>query len=375
MTISVKLPSGDLELDVKKTDFPLEDICCFATRANNKRGFLFVSKVLGKHYPVKPKDMHKIYKNLSDKLNAFNEKINNVCFIGFAETAIGLGAGVFNEWQSDNHEKNSLFMPTSRFKLSHPVLFEFQEEHSHATDHLIYQPLEQKNQILFKSCDSLVLIDDEISTGKTLFNFIEQYKKINTTLKNVFLVSIKNWISDANKELILSQSKDLNINFISVLSGEFVFNKNPDYFVSNIPKLDGKNEFKDYIFNNDSFKFRYGYNNIDFNFDKECSLIDMSKKTLILGSNEFLIKPYFFAKHLEKMGMEVYFQSTTRSPIILDVDIKQKNTSLDNYNDGIENYVYNVDISLYEQIVLCVETKELFGLEIVNQLNATIIYM
>lgn len=371
----VNLPSGQLELVVKESDLPLEDICCFATRANNKRGFLFVSKVLGKHYPVKPQFMQTIYKNIAEKLNHHTQVFNQVCFIGFAETAIGLGAGVFHEWQIQNKEKKSLFMPTSRFKLNHPVLFEFQEEHSHATDHLIYEPLDKDNKDLFKSCESLVLIDDEISTGKTLFNFIEQYYQFNSELKNVFLVSIKNWINEENKNKILSYFPNLNIHFISILSGEFTFNKNPDYFVEQVPKLDGKNELKNYLFNNDSFQFRFGYNSIDFDFSQETSLIDFNKKTLILGSNEFLIKPYFFAKHLESLGLEVFFQSTTRSPIILDVDIKHKHTSLDNYNDNIENYIYNVDTNVYEQIVLCVETKELFGLDIAQQLNAKIIYM
>lgn len=371
----INLPSGQLDLIVKESDLPLEDICCFATRANNKRGFLFVSKVLGKHYPVKPQHMHNVYNNLANKLHYYTQSFNKVCFIGFAETAIGLGAGVFHEWQIKNKEKNSLFMPTSRFKLNHPILFEFQEEHSHATDHLIYEPLDKNNKDLFKSCESLVLIDDEISTGKTLFNFIEQYYQFNTQLKNVFLISIKNWINEENKTKILTYFPDLNIQFISILSGEFTFHKNPDYFVKQVPKLDGKNELKNYLFNNDSFQFRFGYNEIDFDFSQETSLIDFNKKTLILGSNEFLIKPYFFAKYLESLGLEVFFQSTTRSPIILDVDIKHKHTSLDNYNDNIENYIYNVDVTLYEQIVLCVETKELFGLDIAEQLNAKIIYM
>lgn len=375
MEKTVTLPSGTLQLAVKETDFNLDDICCFATRANNKRGFLFVSKVLGKHYPVKPSTMQTIYKNLAYKLNDYSHCLSNSCFIGFAETAIGLGAGVFDEYNQINKSQNNLFMPTSRFKLNHPILFEFKEEHSHATDHLIYEPLEKDNKILFNNCESLVLIDDEISTGKTLYNFIEQYLTINKNLKNVFLVSIKNWINDENKQKILTGFSHLNVNFISVLSGEFTFARNEKFYVNQVPKLDGKNEEKDYIFDTDSFKFRFGYNNFNFDFTKETSLIDVSKKTLILGSNEFLIKPYFFAKHLESIGVEVFFQSTTRSPILLDVDIKHKHTSLDNYNDNIENYVYNIDISNYEQIFVCVETKELFGLDIANQLNATIIYM
>ena len=97
-------------------------------------------------------------------------------------------------------------------------------------------------------------------------NFIEQYKRINNSLKNVFLVSIKNWINEENKNIIISQFADLNIEFISVLSGEFIFTKNPDYFVKQVPKLDSKDELKDYLFTNESFKFRYGYNQITFNF-------------------------------------------------------------------------------------------------------------
>ena len=375
MTVTVNLPSGSLELLIKESDYPLDDICCFAARANNKRGFLFVSKVLGKHYPVKPNNMLNIYKNLSGKLNSLTEDLNNICFIGFAETAIGLGAGIFHEWQTLNKNKRSFFMPTSRFQLDHPVLFEFQEEHSHATDQLIYEPLEQSDKTLVTSCESLVLIDDEISTGKTLFNFIEQYRAINPQLKNVFLISIKNWISDDNRNIILSKFSDLNVHFVSVLSGEFTFNKNPDYFIEQVPKLDGKNENKNYVFNNDSFEFRYGSKKLEFNFEEETAKIDLTKKTLVLGSNEFLIKPYFFAQHLENLGAEVYFQSTTRSPILLGADIKNKCISLDNYNDNMDNYIYNVAKDMYDQIILCVETKEMFGLDIAEQLGAKIIYM
>ena len=136
------------------------------------------------------------------KLTSLTSLSNNICFIGFAETAIGLGGGTFHSWREKNPSKNALFMPTSRFKIDNEILFEFKEEHSHATDHLIYQPKSKENQDIFKSCDTLVLIDDEISTGKTLFNFIEQYKKVNSSVKNVFLVSITNWINDDNKSKI-----------------------------------------------------------------------------------------------------------------------------------------------------------------------------
>ena len=375
MIKNVLLPSGNLSLTIHQSEIPIDELCCFATRANNKRGFLFVSKVLGKHYPVKPSIMNKVYENLSHKLTSLTSLSNNICFIGFAETAIGLGGGTFHSWREKNPSKNALFMPTSRFKIDNEILFEFKEEHSHATDHLIYQPKSKENQDIFKSCDTLVLIDDEISTGKTLFNFIEQYKKVNSSVKNVFLVSITNWINDDNKSKILNEFPELRIEFVSILEGNFVFEKNENFFVPNVPKLDGKNELKDYLFNSDAHLFRLGINQFNYSFDETIKSLDLSKKTLVLGSNEFLIKPYFLAKEMENKGCNVYFQSTTRSPIIVDVDIHYKNTSFDNYNDNIENYVYNVNPNDYEQIIICLETKSPFGLDIVNQLNAKIIYM
>ena len=114
MLKNVQLPSGNLSLIINKSDIDINDLCCFATRANNKRGFLFVSKVLGKHYPVKPSVMEDVYENLSKKITQLTNESKSVCFIGFAETAIGLGGGTFHSWRTKNSSKKALFMPTSR---------------------------------------------------------------------------------------------------------------------------------------------------------------------------------------------------------------------------------------------------------------------
>lgn len=381
MNVDIKLVTGNLALNIKDSDLPFEDLCAFAARQNTKRGFLFVSKVLGKHYPVKPCVMEQIHELLAHKIHTISKNLDNITFIGFAETAIGLGAGVFHTWQNlsrTNQIKNAFFIPTTRFHFDQPVVFEFKEEHSHATDQLIFQPREEKAREIFTQGETLVLVDDEISTGKTLFNFIEQFVEFNKNVKNVFLVSIKNWISDENKNNIIHHFKDINIEFVSVLEGEFSFVKDENFIVQTMPKLDGKTENKDYLFNTSALDNNIRFGNTSFtnyNFDQFISTIDLTKKTLVLGTNEYLVKPFFFAQELEKRGCEVFFQSTTRSPILVEHDIDFKLISKDNYNDGMENYIYNVSSDLYEQIIICYETKDKFGFDLDQQLGAINYFM
>lgn len=371
--LKVQLDGGILDIKITHSDYLLDDICGFANRENNKRNFLFVSKVLGKHYPVKPSLMNDIYVNLADKLNSFS--INNACFIGFAETAIGLGFGVFNSWNKNKTLNNSFFIPTTRLRINHPIMFEFEEEHSHATNHLIYEPINIDNKAIFNSCNQLVLIDDEITSGNTLCNFISQYNIINTDLKEVFLVCIKNWMSIENTYKIMKLFPHLNIHFISILKGEFNYLKNDNYYINNIKSCESDKNKINTSLSKINTNFRLGLNNVNINFNHLLKDINLSKKILILGTNEFVIEPYLFAKFLEDKGCDVYFQSTTRSPILEGLCINNKLSFIDNYNENITNYIYNVSQFIYDEILICMETKSKYNFDLDEQLNAKIIYL
>jgi hypothetical protein len=53
-SFTVNLTRGTLHVKVDKTSLPPQQLFDFAERRNPKRAFLFVSKVLGRHIPVKP---------------------------------------------------------------------------------------------------------------------------------------------------------------------------------------------------------------------------------------------------------------------------------------------------------------------------------
>ena len=62
---SVALPTGTLDVTVTEGVDELEALLGFAARANAKRGFLFLSKVLGKHWPARPAAMRGLHEALA----------------------------------------------------------------------------------------------------------------------------------------------------------------------------------------------------------------------------------------------------------------------------------------------------------------------
>jgi len=67
-SVKKQMPTGELTLKVDEARFPLDWLIGFAARANAKRGFLFLSKVLGKHWPVTPRAMQAIHDDLAAQI-------------------------------------------------------------------------------------------------------------------------------------------------------------------------------------------------------------------------------------------------------------------------------------------------------------------
>ena len=367
-TINIK--SGQLLLDVESSDLPLSEICGFASRQNPKRGFLFVSKVLGKHYPVKPSKMQEIYNLLSQKIS-INEN-SSALFLGFAETATGLSSGIYDTWKQNNSQ-SSYFIHTTRYQFDgKQALFNFHEEHSHATGHIVYQPEDQ--QFRLEKFDTLVLIDDEITTGKTMTNFIDEFLKLdNCHVKKIVVVCIKNWMVPESVDKFNSCFPDVKIEFVQILKGTYEFIKNDSFVCESMPNVDGNGTSKnDLITKNHG---RFGSSTLPkYNFSSLKEKFDLNKKTLVLGTGEFSYHPFLMAKYLEEAGCDVKYQSTTRSPILVGNDIGHKITFKDNYGDNISNFIYNVQPGQYEQVIICYETNKIEGFNLDQQLNASNVF-
>ena len=112
-----------------------------ALRNNNKRQFLFVSRLLGKHLACKPKKMQELGKLLVEAyLKKCGKRIGEgATIIAFAETATALGHKFFEAFQGDTE-----FIHTTREEIEGMKRIEFIEEHSHAVNHyLVFEGLKK----------------------------------------------------------------------------------------------------------------------------------------------------------------------------------------------------------------------------------------
>lgn len=356
---SVQLPTGVITVDVHESLMPLNSLCGFAARRNPKRGFLFVSKVLGKHIPVRPSTILAVHHELVAQIPL--DLPGPVVIIGMAETATCLGQGVFEAYKALSGRNDIVFIHSTRYRADRPIALEFLEEHSHAADHIIYMPEDARACQLFENALSLILVDDEASTGKTFVNLGNAFKERIPSLTQIITAVITDWRGPLRTAATIS-AMPVPSRSIAILKGEYAFAAAANLHNMEMPKVCGNNGFKDHLLRNNSGRF--GTTEALTLAPHLVSLAQTMAKNacgkpiLVLGTGEFSFPPYLFALTIERLGAEVYFQTTTRSPIIAAQDsaIACGLTFADNYEDGIPNFLYNVPPGRYGQVVIAHET-------------------
>lgn len=408
------LPNYSIDIDITHNphNFALTDLFQMAARINKKRQFLFVSTVLGKHLAVRPQipiltgallammydqqggsqkvnTISSIVQALKDGINV--EELQNsvkesvvlaqeTLFIGFAETATALGHAVFNAFQS-----NAMYIHTTREVIPHIEPFvTFEEEHSHATSHRIYT----EEPDVLQQAKRIVLIDDEITTGNTVINIIETLKKKFPDVKKYAVLSILDWRSDQQRSVFqqLEEQWGISIEFISIMCGTFNCTGVPSLTsiqpsITTIAAIDinllpikdstdhlfyhsiaenGKMNSQPYLKATGRFtltsKQHFEQNLMLQTIAKQLKELRTDGPALVIGTGEFMYVPMQIASYL---GNDVYFQSTTRSPIycadVLDYTITEKIVFESPENNGVENYLYNVQSQPYTELFLLVE--------------------
>lgn len=398
--------SIELEINENPYSFPVEDLFIMAARMNKKRSFLFVSKILGKHLPIIPSkglltgpllaaqyaaktagmELSKEF-NLQAKFAEENPNVPEAfipselspVIIGFAETATALGQAFFSAF------KKADYFHTTREMISNedPVIT-FEEEHSHATSHRCYI-----SRILVDNTREIVLVDDEMSTGKTAINIIRSIQaKFPRDVYTV--VSILDWRSDEDMQKFneLEDELGIKINCVSLLRGKFtVSGHSPESEMDAeeatfaIPEQKVKKHYVDQISPVPGSSFyggklkkipyaassgRFGMDEIARNLLDEIlldvaaklSALSQGKRVLCVGTGEFM---YFPMKTAALMCGDVSYQSTTRSPIHV-VNKEgygaRYGMAFPNPEDlEIQHFLYNVAPFQYDEVFIFFERE------------------
>lgn len=354
------------EVTINYLDKPIEDVIKMAKRHNNpKRDFLFVNTILGKHIAVQGRDALMMHRALGDKVyELFKEKgweNKKVLLVGFAETATALAQNIMF-YSLKFKEKFPLnivgYTQTTREELpsNQYTNIAFEEEHSHATSQKLYFDKEL-------DYDVVLFVEDEITTGNTILNFISQFEK-HQSGKDYAVASILNWQND--KDAKTFSEKGVEVAFLvrgkmktelpsfSIKEGKEYdlyqdeVNYKANLSLRNNPRLPMTvEEFSEYVTFGD---------NKDKEFSKLISLKDSKKKTLIIGTEENMFVPIFFA-----IIIDADVKATTRSPIESSLEngypISSRLKLNSAYESGRVTYLYDMDLGDYEQFVIFVEEE------------------
>ena len=348
-TIEVPLGAGVLGVRVMRADWPLDVLCAFAARDNPRRAFLVVSKVLGRHIGVAPATMRATFRDLAARIPA--DLPGPVLVVGLAETAICLGQGVHEELLHRTGRHDLLFLHSSRQQLDQPVLCRFEEPHSHASSHLIYSP--DVANPGFAAPRSLVMVDDEISTGTTLRNLADAMVAARPSIERIVAATLTDWSLGKDWQAQLPRPGET----VSLLSGELTWTAGVAVAAPPAAQFDAAARALGTMEAHHNFG-RLGRSDVADEGDRLAAGIELApgSRLRVLGTGEFTYPAFRLAEALERAGHDVVVQSTTRSPAFIDGPIASGLRFADNYGTGVANYLYNADPGDGRVTIICHET-------------------
>lgn len=349
-----------LNIKENKSSFADRQLVMMVKRENNKkRNYLLVDSKQGKHIPANPSDVIKLFLELGEELkkSVGDEKI---LFIGFAETATAVGAGVASCFP------DSYYLHTTRETDDgrKPVV-EFKEEHSHAVEQILY--CDDWDSI--SDVDRIIFVEDEITTGKTIMNFIEVLRNSRRVRKNMRFsaCSILNGMSDERKKELASYGVDFYylVSMSASPESDEVYSYDiQDVEIHSSVKYD-EIRLKGYI------NPRYGTKSekyISVCHDLSQKTVDRfdftGKKVVVVGTEECMYPAIITAKTiLKNTSAEIVLtHSTTRSPIVAEntesYPLKTRTQVESLYEENRRTFIYNSRENGYDIVLFVTDSQK-----------------
>lgn len=360
----------DIEISTDKqcSALDVKQLVGLALRKNPKRAHLLVSTVLAKHVPTPPwrviaagallaelaalelihadnstaraEELAKLagalfntdpaeHRALDDKLASLRMARPEVVTIGYAETATGLGRMVAGQLGSYYiHSTRHTGDGTAQYSA-------FQESHSHATDHRILAREPQR----LNTARTIVLVDDELSTGATIINTIRSLHA-SAPQANFVIAALIDVRQQQDRERMDGLAKELGISIASAALGrgqvklpsdvlqrgmllvEELQQPSPQQtersghaevrmLQAQLPDLPA-DRYGDDASRSDAYMLQMK----QAAATAAQALPQGSSKVAVVGTEEFIHAPLLLAQSLaEQIDAQVLFSTTTRSPI------------------------------------------------------------
>jgi len=331
-----KVATGTLTLEMHRNETGMDaaDVYDVAARANPKRGFLIVSSLIGRHLPTRPATMRDTMRKLAERID--REVPGPVLFLGMAETAVGLGQGVHAAWRDMTGREDAWFIQSTR--QTHPELdvwCRFEEGHSHATSHLIHTPCEAER---IRTARTLVMVDDECSTGTTFLKAEEALRGVLPSLDRTVDVVITDWSPTADRERV------------SLVSGRMTWEPRGD--TGQVPGTNASEHGGTVPGANPA---RTAYGAPARLLLARLPRIAAGERVTVVADGENSYDALRVAEEIEACGGIAAVQSITRSPVHVGGAMRSRVMFQDAHGSGATCYSYNLEMHRPDRYVIVAE--------------------
>ena len=312
---------------------------------NSKRSYLLVNPLQAKHLAVEPGEALLMMQTLGRKL--YQNHPDAKLIIGFAETATAVAMHSAMQFPED-----VCFLHTTREILDGECL-NFKEEHSHAVEQRLYL------SGTLPETKEIILIDDEISTGKTIRNIVSQIRKDIPAYRNAKFIagSVINRVSEDNLKLLEADNifceclckldnldYTIQVEKFQVSAPEEIpcSEELPYQCIisrSRLPESRKLHTVQEYQKQYQEFA--------ETVFADIMPQIQNSRNLLVLGTEECMYPALILGELLEKQNYFVRCHATTRSPIGICQDenypIREGFSLPSFYDPSRKTFIYNTD--------------------------------
>ena len=343
----------------------MTDIIGIAKRENNnRRGFLIVNRSQAKHIAADPCETLRLFGALTDKVKETYRDIpaGKLLTVGFAETATAIGAAVAVG-------TGSRYIQTTRENVPGCEFLYFSEEHSHATEQRLVR---SGSDTLMGGVERVLLVDDEITTGKTILNIIDVIMREFPTVKRFSAVSLLNGMTPEHEHIFAQRG-------IDILYLHKLDNSGYEQLVRDIP-TDGLYVQPDIstpkvqLTRFDAGDFPDARKPLDGGeYGRVCGELcagiagrfgfSEGESAVVIGTEEFMYPAIVLADELKKRGIAAVSHSATRSPIAVSCDpsypLHMRYELPSFYERERRTFIY--DLKKYDRAVILTDSRDIPG--------------
>lgn len=333
-----------------------KDLVRIAKRENNqKRNYLVVDPLQGKHIPVSPGKALQVFTELAGLLKVYREE--RLLVVGFAETATAIGAQIAIELGVD-------YIQTTREEISGVEYLFFSEEHSHATEQkLVKDDLDR----IMDRVDRIIFAEDEVTTGKTIWNLITVLEQHYGSRIRFSVASLLNGMTEEAVKTFAD--KGINLHYLVKIRHEGYPEAADRAVIDGIChqedlsgaeytacfEIEGRMDTRRLT---DTGRYLDACGKL---YGEIRSLISLEgcKRLLVLGTEEFMFPGLYVGKCLEESGFSVKFHATTRSPIAVgssaEYPLHERYALTSLYAESRNIYIYDMDD--YDAVIVLTDAQ------------------